>query len=55
MFDPNYVENEEQYRAIKADVLGEGSSDDESGSEESNSEGDNEGMLGRLVPYLLLY
>ena len=54
-FDPNYVENEEKYKGIKADVLGEGSSDDESGSEEGDSEDDDEGMLGRLVPYLLPY
>ena len=54
-FDPNYLENEEKYKAIKADILGEGSSDDESGSEESDSEDDDEGMLGRLVPYLLPY
>ena len=52
-FDPNHVENEEKYKAIKADVLVEGPSDDESGSEESDSEGDDEGMLGRLVPYPL--
>jgi len=54
-FDPNYLENEEKYKAVKADVLGEGSSDDESGSGEIDSEGDDEGMLGRLVPYLLSY
>ncbi|KAI0303496.1 armadillo-type protein [Multifurca ochricompacta] len=40
-FDPNYLENEEKYKAIKADILGEGSSsDEESESEESDSEGD---------------
>jgi len=54
-FDPNYLESEEKYKAIKADVLGEGSPDDESGSEESDSEGDDGGMLGRSVPYLLPY
>jgi hypothetical protein len=54
-FDPNYLENEEKYKAIKADILGEGSSDDESGSEESDSEGDDEGMLGSLISYLLPY
>jgi hypothetical protein len=53
-FDPNYLENEEKYKAIKADILGEGSSDDESGSE-SDSEGDDEGVLGRLISYLLPY
>ena len=40
---------------MKPGVLGEGSSDDESASEESDSEGDDEGMLGRLVPFLLPY
>jgi pre-mRNA-splicing factor CWC22 len=54
-FDPNYLGNDERYKAMKAGVLGEGSSDDESGSEESDSEGDDEGMLGRLVPFLLPY
>ncbi|KDQ59686.1 hypothetical protein JAAARDRAFT_127159 [Jaapia argillacea MUCL 33604] len=37
-FDPNYLENEEKYKAIKAEILGEGSDDDESGSEESEDE-----------------
>ncbi|ETW85352.1 hypothetical protein HETIRDRAFT_311406, partial [Heterobasidion irregulare TC 32-1] len=39
--DPNYLQNEEKYKAIKAEILGEDSSDgDESGSEESESEGE---------------
>ncbi|CAE6366665.1 unnamed protein product [Rhizoctonia solani] len=38
-FDPNYLENEEKYKEIKAEILGE-DSDDESGS--SGSESDNE-------------
>lgn len=44
-FDPNHVENEERYKAIKAEILGE-DSDEESGSEESeeDSEEDEEGM-----------
>ena len=54
-FDPNYLENEEKYGAVRADVLGEGLSDDESGSEESDSEGDEEGTLRRLVPFLVPY
>ncbi|TBU24829.1 hypothetical protein BD309DRAFT_893695 [Dichomitus squalens] len=38
-FDPNYLENEEKYKQIKAEILGEGSSDEEeSGSEESESD-----------------
>ncbi len=40
-FDPNYLENEEKYKGIKADILGEGS-DDESGSEESDDEVDDD-------------
>ena len=30
-FDPNYLENDERYKAMKGDILGEGPSDDESG------------------------
>ncbi|KAL4245518.1 CWC22 family protein [Abortiporus biennis] len=41
-FDPNYVENEERYKSIKAEILGEGSSDEESGSEESSEESEEE-------------
>ncbi|KAF8894810.1 armadillo-type protein [Infundibulicybe gibba] len=37
--DPNYLENEEKYKAIKSEILGE-DSDDESGSEEESSEDD---------------
>ncbi|KAI5986433.1 hypothetical protein F5J12DRAFT_973734 [Pisolithus orientalis] len=36
-FDPNYTENEEKYKAIKAEILGEGS-ENESGPEESSKE-----------------
>jgi hypothetical protein len=43
-FDPNYLENEEKYNGIKAEILGEGSSD-ESGSEEGDSEDDDEGTF----------
>ncbi|KAI6141275.1 armadillo-type protein, partial [Pisolithus tinctorius] len=47
-FDPNYTENEEKYKAIKAEILGEGS-DDESGPEESSKEEEQEreGILDR--------
>ncbi|KAG2741214.1 MIF4G-domain-containing protein [Suillus brevipes Sb2] len=41
-FDPNYLENEEKYKSIKAEILGEGSEDEESGSEESSSEDEDE-------------
>lgn len=39
-FDPNFLENEEKYRQIKTEILGEDeSSEEESGSDESeNSE-----------------
>ncbi len=36
-FDPNYLENEEKYKVIKSEILGE-TSDEESGSEESSEE-----------------
>lgn len=37
-FDPDFAEHEERYKQIKAEILGEGSDDDESGSEESSDE-----------------
>lgn len=40
--DPNYPENEEKYKAIKAEILGE-DSDEESGSSEDSDESDDEG------------
>ncbi|GLB35523.1 putative protein with domain in DAP-5, eIF4G, MA-3 and other proteins [Lyophyllum shimeji] len=39
-FDPNHLENEEKYKAIKAEILGEGSDEEESGSEEETSDED---------------
>ena len=41
------MENEERYKQIKAEILGEGSSDEESESEESSEdeEEDEEGKL----------
>ncbi|KAI0648359.1 hypothetical protein C8Q79DRAFT_905097 [Trametes meyenii] len=42
-FDANYLENEERYKQIKAEILGEGSSDeDESSSEEEDEEEEDE-------------
>ncbi|KAJ6500002.1 hypothetical protein C8R47DRAFT_1256911 [Mycena vitilis] len=38
-FDPNFLENEEKYKSIKTEILGE-DSDEESGSEESSEEED---------------
>jgi pre-mRNA-splicing factor CWC22 len=54
-FDPKYLENEEKYKAIKADILGEGS-DDESGSEGDNEdeEDEEEGTFGVLIPDLFI-
>ncbi|KAJ8083115.1 pre-mRNA-splicing factor cwc22 [Marasmius tenuissimus] len=40
-FDPNYTENEEKYKSIKAEILGE-DSDEESGSEEESSDDEDE-------------
>jgi pre-mRNA-splicing factor CWC22 len=40
-FDPNHLENEEKYKGIKAEILGE-NSDDESGSEEESGDDDGE-------------
>ncbi|KAF9453658.1 MIF4G-domain-containing protein [Macrolepiota fuliginosa MF-IS2] len=42
-FDPDYAENEEKYKAIKLEILGEDSDeDDSSGSEEDESEDEDE-------------
>lgn len=45
-FDPDYEENEKKYAEIKAEILGEGSDEEESGSEydsdESSAESDSE-------------
>ncbi|KAF8710691.1 MIF4G protein, partial [Rhizoctonia solani] len=41
-FDPNYVENEEKYKEIRAEILGE-DSDDESGSSGSESDSEEDG------------
>ena len=56
-FDPNYLENEEKYKAIKAEILSE-DSEDESGSEEESSGKEEEGRVDALfvslVPNLFL-
>ena len=41
-FDPNYPENEEKYKAIKVEILGE-NSEEESGEESSDEEEKGEG------------
>jgi len=55
-FDPHYLENEEKYKGIMAEILGEGSSDEESGSEEGDSEDDegtsDESLLASLPKYV---
>lgn len=46
--DVDFVEHEEQYRAIKAEILGEGSSEEESGSgSEADTEDDSEDEGGQ--------
>lgn len=46
-FDPNYLDNEEKYKEIKAEILGEDSDEDgsEEDSEESEEEENEEGMI----------
>ena len=49
--DSDYLENEEKYRAIKEEILGEGSSDDEEDNDDSgdnqeeNEEGEEDGEM----------
>ena len=55
-YDPNFLENEEKYKEIKAEILGEGSDEEESGSDESSEEdeADEEGLYNiaiRLYPF----
>lgn len=40
--DPNYLENEEKYKSIKAEILGDEDSEGESGSEESSGDEEEE-------------
>ncbi|KAI6124023.1 MIF4G-domain-containing protein [Pisolithus croceorrhizus] len=47
-YDASYVENEEKYKAIKAEILGEGS-EDESGSAESSEEEEEEEAVHKLL------
>lgn len=46
-FDAGFLENEEKYKEIKAEILGEGS-DDESESESGDSDSGSEGGAGKL-------
>ncbi|KAJ7928999.1 MIF4G-domain-containing protein [Mycena leptocephala] len=45
-FDPNYLENEEKYKSIKTEILGE-DSDEESGSEESSEDEDEDEVAAK--------
>ncbi len=55
-FDPNYLEKEEQYKSIKAEILGEDSEeDDESGSDESSEADEHEGSCHISSVILLLF
>lgn len=49
--DPNYLENEEKYKAIKAEILGEGSDEEESGSEESSDGDESDEEAGTFRSY----
>lgn len=42
--DPDYLENEEKYKEIKAEILGEEGSDEESGSESDEDEDEDKGL-----------
>ena len=41
--DPEYQENEDRYKAIKEEILGEGSSDDDDDDDEDDEEEEEEG------------
>jgi pre-mRNA-splicing factor CWC22 len=41
-FDPKYLENEEKYKSIKVEILGDESDEDESGSEDEEEDEDDE-------------
>ncbi|KAL9958544.1 hypothetical protein ACROYT_G035572 [Oculina patagonica] len=41
-FDPNFLENEEKYKEIKRDILGEGDSDESSGDDDDDDEDDDD-------------
>jgi len=44
-FDPNYQENEEKYKAIKTEILGDSDDESGSGSDEDSDTEDEEGMI----------
>lgn len=46
-FDANHLENEEKYKEIKAEILGEDSSDED--DDESEESEDEEGTWGRSI------
>ena len=56
-FDPHFLENEEKYKEIKAEILGEDSDEESgSGSEEDSDEHEDEGNISsRFVAFLFTY
>lgn len=42
-FDPKYLENEEKYKSIKAEILGESDEDDDSSEEDEDENDEDEG------------
>ena len=42
-FDPKYLENEEKYKSIKAEILGESEEDDDSSEEDEDENDEDEG------------
>ena len=46
--DPDYEQNEDKYKGIKAELLGENSDGDESGSNSDSDESDSEDEKGRV-------
>jgi len=52
--DSNYLENEEKYKAIKTEILGEDSEED-SGSEDESDDSEDEGMWVWIVQVSKLY
>ena len=47
--DPDYEQNEDKYKGIKAELLGENSDGEESGSGSDSDESDSEDEKGRVI------
>jgi pre-mRNA-splicing factor CWC22 len=53
-FDPKFLENEEKYKSIKAEILDEDSDEAEDGSEDEEDEDEDEDEDGTyLVPFFV--